>query len=326
MPDPNPNPNPTPDPAANPNPGPAKWLEPFGEHGKAFESFKEPAELATKWTELNTELTTLKGKTPPDWRAQIAGDDPEALKALGRFTDPKAFYKSFNEAQTKIRAGELAKPLGKDATPEQIAEYRQANGIPNDVKGYFEKLPQGLVIGKEDQPMFDAFGKIAHEANIPPAFVHAAAKWYYDGLNKTIAEERAVDQADSLKVTEQLRNKYGADYEANMSILDNWLDGLPQDVKGLFKDASLGDGTRLFNSPEAMHFLISQARTVNPVAHLIPAGGNNSAMTVDSEIAALDKLMRDRSSEYWKGPKAEKNQARYRDLITARDQMKRKAG
>src|SRR5688572_13304785 len=91
---------------------PAEWLKPFGEHGKAFESFKEPAELATKWTELNTELTTLKGKAPPDWRAQIAGDDPEALKALGRFTDPKAFYKSFNEAQTKIRAGELAKPLG----------------------------------------------------------------------------------------------------------------------------------------------------------------------------------------------------------------------
>jgi hypothetical protein len=299
--------------------GAAEWLKPFGDKApQDWTSFKEPAELATKWTELNTELTTLKGK---DWRASLAGDDAEALKALSRYTDPKAFLKTFTEAQTKIRSGELAKPLGKDATPEQKAEWRKANGIPLEAKEYLSNLPDGLVIGKDDQPMFEAFAAIAHEFDAKPDLVHRAAKWYYDGLAKTQQEEAAVDQQDRQNAITELRNIYGNDYEPNMRILNTWLDGLPETDKALLMDATLGNGTRLFNSPRHLEFLIKHAREANPAAHLIPAGGEGSMMNIDSEIAKIEKVMRENRSAY---NKDEKMQARYRDLITARDSLKGK--
>ena len=40
---------------------------------------------------------------------------------------------------------------------------------------------------------------------------------------------------------------------------------------------------------------------------------------MSDEIASIEKLMGDRSSDYWRGPKANDIQQRYRDLVEARD-------
>ena len=40
---------------------------------------------------------------------------------------------------------------------------------------------------------------------------------------------------------------------------------------------------------------------------------------VDAEIKAMNKMMADRSSAYWKGPNAERNQERYRSLLRGRE-------
>jgi hypothetical protein len=64
------------------------------------------------------------------------------------------------------------------------------------------------------------------------------------------------------------------------------------------------------------------ARKLNPAAHLIPAGAEG-VQGLEDEIAKWDKQMADKNSEYWKGPNAEKIQARYRDLVKAREAMKK---
>lgn len=298
--------------------GGGEWLKPFGEHAKVFEGIKDPAELATRWTELKAKPTTF------DWRKELAGDDATAQQALGRFTDPKLFTKAFLEAQNKIRSGELAKPLAKDAKPEEIAAWRAANGIPADPKDYWKELPNGLAIGKDDQPVFDAYGAIAHKHNAPPALMQEFAQAYYEQQAAVAKAERAVDQQDAVKTTEVLKAKWGNEYDVNMNILDSHLDGLPADLKAMFKDATLGDGTRLFNSPEVMQFLVATARAANPLAHLLPAGGEGNLASLDSELAGLKKMMADKSSEYWKGPKSAANQARYRQLVAIDAQVKRK--
>ena len=47
--------------------------------------------------------------------------------------------------------------------------------------------------------------------------------------------------------------------------------------------------------------------------------------TIEAELTDMRKLMADPNSKYYKGPEAEKLQARYRDLIDADSKMKQKA-
>ena len=304
---------------------PAEWLKPFGEHAKAFEGIKDPAELATKWGELNTEVTSLKGKTF-DWRKEVGGEDPEAQKLLARYTDPKAFFKAHTEAVGKIRSGELAKPLDmKTATPEQVKEWRTANGIPAEVKGYFENLPQGLVIGKTDQGAFDRYGKIWHDFNIPPAAAHAMAKAYYEDQEAVAKAERKLDDDARLKVTGELRTLWGKDYDANEAITSSWLDGLGKEGKAMFMDAILPNGERLWNNRAFREFVAKTARENNPIAHVIPGGGEGDMKSIETELTDIKKLMSDKNSKYWKGPESAKLQARYRDLISAQSAVKSRA-
>lgn len=302
---------------------PADWLKPFGDSAKAFESFKEPGEFVKAWTDTQAELTALKGKQPEDWRKQIGGEDPEAQKVLQRFADPKTFFKSFSDAQAKIRSGELQKPLAADATPEQIAEYRKAHGVPEKPEGYFEKLPNGRVIGADDQPMFTQVAERLHKLNVSPAVMHELADWYYASEEQQTAAERKVDDADRIKAIQDLRTEWGEDYRPNMNIMESWLDGLGKDLKAHLKDAVLGDGTRLMNNPSVVKWLVAQARTVNPAAGLIPGGGDVDIKTIDTEIAGIEKVMRESRSTY---DKDEKMQARLRDLYTAREALKKQTG
>ncbi len=309
---------------------PAEWLKPFGEHAKVFEGIKDPAELATKWTAANTELTTLKANPPQyDWRKEAAkeGDtvDEKRAQALARYNDLPSVAKALVEAQNKIRSGELAKPLAADAKPEEVKAWREANGIPLEPKGYFEKLPDGLVIGAEDQPIFDKYAQLWHQHNLPPAAAHAMTKAYYDDLTQMKALEAKVDREDSQKAITALRAKMGPDYDTNMSILNNWVEGMPADLKSVFMDATLGDGTRLFNSPAALEFLMGQARKLNPAAHLLPAGGEGNIKSIDTELATLKGLMGDKNSKYWKGPESAALQKKYRDLTEASQQLKKRA-
>ena len=310
---------------ANANANQGDWRTAFGaEAAPVLKDFATPADFLKSYSDRSSELTTLKSAQPGDWRKTLAGDDADALKGLERFTDPKKFLQSFIEAQTKIRSGELAKPLDlSKATPEQVTEWRKANGIPLEVGDYWKGMPDGLVIGKDDQAVFDQYGAIFHQHNVPPAFAHAVAKLYYEQQDQVAKEAARVDAADRQKSIGELRNIWGNDYAANMALLDNWMEGMGAEAKALFQDATLGDGTRLMNSTKHVEWLAGIARQLNPLAHVLPGHGEGGMKSLESEIADIEKLMANQQSDYWKGPKSEAMQARYRQLITARESLKK---
>ena len=80
--------------------------------------------------------------------------------------------------------------------------------------------------------------------------------------------------------------------------------------------ARLPDGTALFNNPDVVRGFISMAREINPAGVVVPAGGGDPVKSVNEEIAEIEKIM---------GTKAyikdEAKQARYRELIDARDKL-----
>lgn len=321
-----------PDPTAAPVETPAipadgAWKTSFGaENVAALESFKTPADFFKSYSESSAELKTLKEKPATfDWRKEVAGEDADLAKLVERFNDPKAFGKGYLEASKKIRSGDLAKPLAADANEQERAAWRQANGIPEKPEGYFEKLPDGLVIGKDDQPLFNEVGAELHKLNASPAIAHALAKWYYGLADKETAAVAETDKVHARETTDALRAKWGNDYRANIGQVMSLLDSLGGELKAQLMDATMPDGRRLFNSPEVVEWFASKAREINPAGILIPASGENSMASLDTEIQGIEKLMGNRSSEYWKGGKAEAMQARYRQLIDAREKIKARA-
>jgi hypothetical protein len=323
MPDPTPGPGgDTGQPAAD-----GAWKTQFGaENVAALESFNTPADFFKTYNDTSTELKTLKDKPSTfDWRKEVAGEDADVSKLLERYTDPKTFGKAFREAQTKIRSGELAKPLPADANEQERAAWRQANGIPEKPEGYFEKLPDGLVIGKDDAPLFAEIGALGHKHNAPPALMQDLAKWYYGLADKETAAVAETDKVHQRETTDALRSKWGNDYRANIGQVMSLLDSLGGELKQQVMDATLPDGRRLFNSPEIIEWFAAKAREINPAGILVPSGGENSLASIDTEIQGIEKLMPDRRSDYWKGPKAEGMQERYRQLIDARTKLKARA-
>jgi hypothetical protein len=312
MPDPNPAPaNPASPVAANPaapaaNPNPANPAAP------ANPSAPNPAgPAAAAW--------------PENWRNMYAGDDSKKLARLERFTDPVKAFDALLEAQNKIRSGEFAKPLPANANEQERAEWRQANGIPEKPEGYFEKLPDGLVIGKDDQPLFTEFAKVMHDQNVPPGAVQSVVKWYYDLQDKEQNTTQQADKQHSHEATDKLREQWGNDYRANMGQVSSLLDGLGGELKNQFMDASFPDGRRLFNSPEFITWLADKAREINPAGVLIPASGGDQIKSIEAELATLKGKMANKASDYWKGPTAEKQQERYRQLIDAQQRLKSRA-
>lgn len=256
-----------------------------------------------------------------DWRKTIAGSDEKVSKLLERYSTPADFTKAHLEAVAKIRSGELLKPLAKDATPEQVKEYREALGIPEKPEGYFEKLPNGLVIGEEDKPLFDGFAAALHELHAPPAMIHKAVEWYYGMQDQQIQAQQEADSQAKPALEAKLRETWGADFKANANIYQSFIASAPEAVREALTTARDVNGNYILYSPEVVSWLTSQAREINPAGHIVPGGGDSSLNTIASEIKSIEDLMRTNRAEYNRDAA---KQERYRQLIDARMKLEQR--
>lgn len=255
-----------------------------------------------------------------NWRELYAGEDAKMLARLQRYTTPKAAIDAMVAAQNRISSGELRAPLPATPTAEQVAEFRQQNGIPEKPEGYFEKLPDGLVIGADDKPMFESFAKGLHALNAPPQIAQYAVKWYNDFQEQQAARISENDTSQKATAEDTLRAEWGADYRANIGHISNFLKSAPEGVADLVSNARGSDGKAILNDPKVVQWFASVAREMNPVGTIV--GSGDSMKTVEGRMGELTKLMGNQSSEYWKGPTAEKLQAEFRDLVDAQGRLK----
>jgi hypothetical protein len=262
-----------------------------------------------------------KGKAtwPDDWRAQMAGGDEKVAKNLERFASPKDVTNAWRSFQQRLSSGELKSALPKDAKPEDVAKWRTENGIPEKPEGY--KMPEGLVIGDADKPLIDLFLKDMHGKNAPTEVVQTAVQSYYKIVEQQAAQIAENDVAHKTEMEDTLRAEWGGEYRGNVNAIGAMLESAPGGIKDKILSARTADGRAIMNDPDVLRWFATTARELNPVATVVPAGGDQMGAITD-EIGKIEKLMGNRQSEYWKGPTADKMQARYRELITARDRKK----
>lgn len=260
--------------------------------------------------------------TASDWREKMASGDEKVLKQLERYATPDQVAKALIETKRKISAGEFKKPLAADASPEDVAAWRQENGIPESFDKYEVKLSNGMVIGEEEKPFVDEFLKVAHEVNATPETVNKMLGWYYETTDARAEEQIQSDLAFKREAEETLRTEWGADYKTNLNLLNSVFDTAPEGLKQNLMSARLADGTVLGNNPEALKFLAGLAREINPIATVVPGAGAGAAQAIGDEIAKLTTLAGNYDSEYWKGPNSANMQKRLDDLLAAQARMK----
>lgn len=306
-PDPVPAPSPTETPAPSPAPAPSPTPAPA------------PTDPTTNPAPVPTSKEPGWGET---WRKDYAGTDDKLLKRLERYASPKAAIDALVAAQNKIGSGELKALLPDNATPEQLTAWRKDNGIPETAAAYLENLPQGLVIGDTDRPLFEDFTKGLHALNADPKIAQYAVKWYNDFQEKTATEQIAGDETAKVTTEDQLRKEWGNDYRTNINSIHGLLDGAPKEVSDSLLGARDGTGKAIMNDPQVVRWLVQLSREINPVHTIVPGSGANSGKTIDDEIGTIEKRMREDRTGY---NRDEPQQARYRELLDARDRMKSRA-
>ena len=267
-----------------------------------------------------------KASDPLDWaaiRTKVAGSDEKVLKQLSRYGTLEEAIKAGINAQTKLAQSRSTAKPGPDSTPEELAAYRAANGIPESPDKYEVALPNGIVVGEDDKPFLDAFLSTAHGLNLTPEQVNSLAATQLELKEKEVQARAMRDLESKEKAAEALRDPdvWGSEVKLNVSLITGLMDTAPQGVKDQLLGARLADGTPLGNHVDTLKWLASLAREVNPMATVVPGSGSNAQQAMEGELDNIKKLMANPKSDYWKGPKAEKLQQRFRDLVDVQQRI-----
>jgi len=247
-----------------------------------------------------------KAYWPTDWREKaaehIAAGDKKAydreLKRLQRITDPAGLYGAYRELDNRLNGGGLIKVPGKDAKPEEIANFHKALGVPEKAEDYLKdlKLENGAVIGDADKPMVAGFTEALHKSGAPPAAVQAAINWYYKQQEDAAA---AIDQADDDFQRESqaaLKEEWGPALKRELAGIKTLFKAAPggaddKNPKSLYARLVSGrtaDGKIIGNDPDMLRWLVS---LVTPAEKNVEEGIQNG-MTLEAEKEKIEQIMR----------------------------------
>lgn len=262
-----------------------------------------------------------KARETYDWRKDVAGDNPDALKTLERFASPKALFDSYGELRGRMAKGELkaVTPFPDKGTPEQQAQWRAEAGVPADPTKYEWKLPTGMVIGENDKPLLESLAKHAHAKNIPAAAANEIVGWYMQ--ERVAREEAARAQFDTLKneTAAALGAEWGVEYKPNLNkiqgLLDSTIPGDQEELKTQINNA-------IATNPHFARHYAALALQLNPGGTLVTGDHSTNVGSVTDEIKKIEAQARADRNKY---NKDEPLQARYRDLLAGYQRLTGKA-
>lgn len=229
------------------------------------------------------------GFWPDNWRETVSKDDAKKLAQLQRYASPEAALQALFAAQERIRSGELKPALSKNATAEELKEWRAAHGIPEAPDKY--DLGKDITISEADKPVFDVIFKAAHESNQTPEQVKATVQAFAQIQQVAAEYQQEQDQRLQVEAEEALRAEWGPEYRRNMNLIHGLLDGTgSQDLKASLLGGRLADGTPIGSSPEALRMLLGISMIQNPTGVVVPGGDANREQGIRGELEKLQQV------------------------------------
>lgn len=200
------------------------------------------------------------GNLPDNWREIMANGDDKKLAYLKRFKSHDTFLNAQLAQNQRARESTKAPTLPDNATPEQVAAYRKATGIPENAADYGLAFPEGFEAQDADNDLMGEFGTFMHENNVPPGAAQRALEWYSDYIDQDRQTKNARAVQQHQEASDQLALDWGKDFDGNTNAVKKYLnDMLGEDQANAFRALQLPDGSLLGNNIDMMKLLVTPA-------------------------------------------------------------------
>lgn len=254
------------------------------------------ASTETKTEEAAGDKDAAASKLPDDWRELAANGDEDALKLLKRYGSLNGVVKALKDSQNLIRSGKLKRDMPDPKDEKAMAEWRKAEGIPDDPTGY--TLPDTVVkrLGDDDKPLLSNFTEFAHSKGANQKVVEIATEWYAELKETQAAQQLEFDAQATESAEDALRSEWaGGEYRANLTLGHRFMEQIP----GVGKDwmeARMPDGRRLGDVAEVVKWASDMGREqFGDVAF----ASSDSAARHEGRKAELEKLMSEDIDKYY---------------------------
>ena len=236
---------------------------------------------------------------PDDWRGRLAGKDADALKRLNRFQSPEGVYKSWRSLEQRLSAGEIKSALPKDASDEQVAEWRKENGLPEKPDGYQLTRVIGHEWSDADKPMLEGFLAEAHAGNFNQAQVDQALTWYAKQQDQMETQRYESDVQAKQSLEDTLRTEWGPEFRGNIGLLKRYIESdVPEGGGTALLSARLEDGSRLIDQPWFSKWVVGLARDIHGDSSFI--GGDGGVASGANRKKEIENVMHTDPNKYYK--------------------------
>ena len=176
------------------------------------------------------------GASDPEWYGQLSSDVGEGegaslrdwVKSIGA-PDVNTLAKLARDNQKALRESGRVKVPGEGASAEDMANFRKAIGVPDDVKGYEVPVPTGSygepLKGADGKPvelnsaLLDRLANKAFEAGVPKAAYDALVQDFVQAQLEELSQSDAKAQQDAqAKVAEWGREAPAKQQDVNRGL------------------------------------------------------------------------------------------------------------
>lgn len=250
----------------------------------AAETTEETAsEEAAAAETASTETTAAP--SVDDWRAPI--EDKELRKVADRFASPADMAKAVSDLR-KRESTSIRLP-GKDASDEDVAAYKAAIGVPENVDGYEFALPEGREATDDDKAFQSAAGEVFHKLNISAEQATGLNAWWNEFQAQAEAAQTEADKAFAAETEAALRKEWpGQEFDRNKVFADRAATELFGDTIEQVREIETKDGKFVLDHPALVKVLARVGREMDEgkLGSVISEGDRDA---IDTQIADLDK-------------------------------------
>lgn len=224
--------------------------------------------------------TTEETTTASDWRGDI--QDEKLREFAGRFTTPEEMAKTALQFRQKL-SNAITMP-GKDASDEELSEYRTKLGVPATAAEYgitADDLPDGVDVESVNAELA-SMAEAMHKAGATPAAAKAAAEARLGALRES-AEANAERQSKVQGEQEAaLRKKWGKEYDTNHRYAERGFTQFAGDVGADLLEKEI-DGVRIGDHPVFLELFANIGRKMGE-------GGLHTVMDDSDKASTEDKM------------------------------------
>lgn len=222
----------------------------------------------------------MEFKEAAPWQAQNAGDNKTNERLFRhRTTDDLSNYALELEDKLKDVPEDRAYIPGEKATEDEIKAFNKAYGVPDSIELY-KKVDTGLDPSVDfSEREFSSLADVALGAGFKPDQFDVIQKWYADSVKERLEEISEQTKANTEKMTETYKEKWGESYRAKSDYMAKAIDHFGGDeFKAYLNSSGLG------NFPKVVDFLVEKGEQLRDHPYLEGGFGKPEEVTRKGQI------------------------------------------